>query len=139
MKGSPGSKSPVVLFGWSCSCWSCSCCYLYSSPFFKEEAAQAAGAVEQRTAHRHGRSLLWNADVCALALERRGYQPVPHAEHVGQWVDLLEAMDHGSPSITTTADQMAEELPQELVDDVNRQLTHRGCRYQVHRPLSGRH
>ena len=102
-------------------------------------AALSAGAVEQRTPHSHGRSFLWNADVCAQALERRGYQPLPHSEHVGQWVDLLEAMDHGSPSITTTADQMAEELPPELVEDVNRQLSNRGCRYQVHRPLSGRH
>ena len=102
-------------------------------------AALSAGAVEQRTPHSHGRSFLWNADVCAQALERRGYQPLPRSEHVGQWVDLLEAMDHGSPSITTTADQMAEELPSELVEDVNRQLSNRGCRYQVHRPLSSRH
>ena len=102
-------------------------------------AALSAGAVEQRTPHSHGRSFLWNADVCAVALERRGYQPLPRSEQVGQCVDLLEAMDHGSPSITTTADQMAEELPPELVEDFNRQLSNRGCRYQVHRPLSSRH
>ena len=102
-------------------------------------AAVTAGAVDQRTPHSQGRSVLWNAELCNLALERKGYRPVSRSEHVGQWADLLEAMTVGSPSITTTADQMAEDLPNELVEDVNHQLTRRGCRYQVHRPLSGRH
>jgi len=103
------------------------------------DAALEAGAVEQRTAHIGGRSVLWNANLCAEVLERHGYRPVSRSEHIGQWADLLEAMTAGSPSITTTADQMAEELPPELVEDVNRQLTRRGCRFQVCRPLSNRH
>ena len=54
---------------------------------------------------------------------------------MNQWTDLLEAMAAGSPSITTSADQMAEELPSDLVDAVNLQLNRRGCRYQVRRPI----
>ena len=79
-----------------------------------------------------GRSALWNADLCAAVLERHGHHPVSRAQHVNQWTDLLEAMADGSPSITTSADQMAEELPSDLVDAVNQQLNRRGCPYQVH-------
>jgi hypothetical protein len=103
------------------------------------DAALEAGAVNQHNAHIPGRSVLWNADLCTDLLERCGYRPVTRSEHIGQWTDLLEAMTAGSPSITTTADQMAEELPPDLVEDVNRQLSRRGCRYQVCRPLSNRH
>ena len=103
------------------------------------EAALSAGAVDQHMPHMSGRSVLWNADLCAELLERQGYQPVSRSQHIGQWTDLLEAMNAGSPSISTTADQMAEELPADLVEDVNRQLSRRGCRYQVCRPLSNRH
>ena len=103
------------------------------------DAAVEAGAVDQRMPKKHGRSVLWNADVCADLLKKKGYRPVTRSEHIGQWTDLLEAMTAGSPSITTTADQMAEELPTDLVEDVNRQLSQRGCRYQVCRPLSNRH
>ena len=50
---------------------------------------------------------------------------------VEQWTQLLEALQVGSPSITATADQMAEEMPGELLEDVNHQLAARGCRYRV--------
>jgi hypothetical protein len=55
---------------------------------------------------------------------------------IEQWTQLLEALQLGSPSITATADQMAEEMPGELLEDVNHKLAERGCRYQVTpRPL----
>jgi hypothetical protein len=50
---------------------------------------------------------------------------------VEQWVQLLEALVEGSPSINATAEQMSEDLPEELVFDVNNQLAQRGCRFQV--------
>ena len=103
------------------------------------DAALAAGAVDQLTPHRSGRSVLWNADLCTNVLERCGYKPVTRSERISQWTDLLEAMTAGSPSITTTADQMAEELPTDLVEDVNHQLNRRGCGYQVCRQPSNRH
>ena len=46
---------------------------------------------------------------------------------------LLEAMEEGSASISTSTDQMAEDLPMDLIEDVNHQLSHRGCRFQVQR------
>jgi len=53
---------------------------------------------------------------------------------VDQWTQLLEALELGSPSINATADQMAEDMPRELVEDVNDQLAARGCTYRVSRP-----
>lgn len=99
-------------------------------------AALEIGAAEQRAPHSKGRSALWNADLCAAVLERHGHHPVSRAQHVNQWTDLLEAMADGSPSITTSADQMAEELPPDLVDAVNQQLNRRGCPYRVHRQVT---
>jgi hypothetical protein len=32
-----------------------------------------------------------------------------------------------------STEQMAEDLPNDLIDDVNHQLSHRGCRFQVQR------
>ncbi|QEY32734.1 hypothetical protein EVJ50_11360 [Synechococcus sp. RSCCF101] len=76
---------------------------------------------------------LWNREVCSTALGARGLQPVSLAERVRQWADLLEALVHGSPSISLSADQMAEDVPSELVEPVNRQLQHDGCSYRVRR------
>ena len=64
-------------------------------------------------------------------LQSQGYKRITRAQHVKQWVALLEALSEGSASITTTPEQMAEELPAELVADVNAQLSSRGCRFQA--------
>ena len=53
---------------------------------------------------------------------------------VEQWAVLLSALDEGSPSISTSADQMAEDLPGELVEPVNAELRLLGCSFQVQRP-----
>jgi len=53
---------------------------------------------------------------------------------VEQWAVLLSALDEGSPSISTSADQMAEDLPGDLVDPVNAELRLLGCSFQVQRP-----
>lgn len=98
-------------------------------------AALEMGAAEQRAPHHKGRSALWNAELCSVVLERQGHHPLSQDQHVNQWTDLLEAMAAGSASITTSVDQMAEELPADLVDAVNQQLNRRGCRYQVQRPI----
>ena len=98
-------------------------------------AALDVGAAEPRAPHSKGRSALWNVELCTIVLERQGHHPLSRDQHVNQWTDLLEAMADGSPSITTSADQMAEELPPDLVDAVNQQLNRRGCRYQVQRQV----
>jgi hypothetical protein len=40
------------------------------------------------------------------------------SRQIDQWSQFLEAMQSGSPSIASTADQMAEDMPSELVDGV---------------------
>ncbi len=97
------------------------------------EAAIVAGAAQQQTAHHLSPASRWNVEVCASVLSNQGYRPLSRSEHVSQWVSLLEAMEQGSDSISTSADQMAEELPTDLVEDVNHQLMNRGCRFQVSR------
>jgi len=61
----------------------------------------------------------------------RGGTPGRHSRLVCQWAELLSALDEGLPSISTSADQMAEELPSELVEAVNTKLRERGASYQV--------
>jgi hypothetical protein len=50
---------------------------------------------------------------------------------VGLWADLLSALQQGSPGIATSAEEMAGDLPLELVVPVNRELRQRGCSFQV--------
>jgi len=94
------------------------------------------GALIAGAAHKHGpqtppRTALWNGEICRALLEKCGYQPISRTMKVEQWVQLLEALIEGSPSINATAEQMSEDLPEELVFDVNNQLAQRGCRFQV--------
>jgi len=42
----------------------------------------------------------------------------------------------GSPSISTSAEEMAGDLPQALVTPVNLELKQRGCSFQVRRRAS---
>ena len=93
---------------------------------FKSEAARHLGP------HGQTQSVVWNQELCGDLLETKGHQPVSLSRQIDQWSQLLEAMQSGSPSITATAAQMAEEMPNELVDGVNQQLAERGCSFRVH-------
>lgn len=53
---------------------------------------------------------------------------------IALWADLLSALQQGSPGIATSAEEMAGDLPRELVAPVNRELRQRGCSFQV-KPL----
>ena len=97
------------------------------------QAAIAAGAAQQHNSHHHIPSNRWNAEICATVLSSHGQRPIKRSEQVSQWVTLLEAMEEGSASISMSTEQMAEDLPNDLIDDVNHQLSHRGCRFQVQR------
>lgn len=66
-------------------------------------------------------------------LSKHGNRPIHRSEQISQWVTLLEAMEEGSASVSTSPDQMAEDLPFDLIEEVNHQLSHRGCRFQVQR------
>lgn len=103
-------------------------------------------ALEAHAAHNHGpggrsRQTLWNKSVCSAVFKAQGYKATSRKQQVRQWAQFLEAMDVGSPSISTTADQMAADVPQDLVSAVNDQLAARGCRYRIssHQHAQARH
>jgi len=95
-----------------------------------------AGAAFNHGAHHTPRAALWNAQICSALLEKTGYQQVSRSLQIEQWVQLLEAMEQGCPSINATAAQMAEELPNELIGDVNHELAQRGCPFRAAGPSS---
>ena len=97
-----------------------------SAEALKVQAARHLGP------HGQTQSVVWNQELCGGLLEANGHQPVSLSRQIDQWSQLLEAMQSGSPSITATAAQMAEDMPNELVDGVNQQLAERGCSFRVH-------
>ena len=94
-------------------------------------AALEAGAASSVGTHGQGRHVFWSRSLCTELLNSNGYTPISRSLQVEQWTQLLEALQLGSPSISATADQMAEEMPNELMEDVNHQLKVRGCSYRV--------
>ena len=77
---------------------------------------------------------IWHRQHCRQAFEAVGLTTVQGASLVQQWAALLSALTEGSPSISTSAAQMAEDVPGELVDPVNLELRELGCSFQVQRP-----
>ena len=80
---------------------------------------------------------LWSRRGCAAPLERQGLELQQERSLVGLWADLLSALQQGSPSICVSAEEMADDMPQELVSPVNRELRQRGCSFQVRRLRTG--
>jgi len=98
--------------------------------------APSPSALRQGLAYQHhpqspNPSAVWNAQGCSPLLQEQGLQPM--AEHllVGQWADLLVALLQGSSAISPSAEEMASDLPLELVRPVNLELQQRGCSFQV--------
>jgi hypothetical protein len=60
-----------------------------------------------------------------------GDERLQESRLVALWADLLSALQQGSPGIATSAEEMAGDLPRELVVPVNRELRQRGCSFQV--------
>ena len=81
----------------------------------------------------------WHRNHCKAIFQRAGLEPIQRTTLVQQWAQLLSALTDGSPSINTSADQMAEELPGELVDSVNAELREIGCSFQVSERGHSRH
>jgi len=50
---------------------------------------------------------------------------------IALWAELLATLHQGVPSIAVSAEEMAGDIPSELVQPVNRALHARGCRFQV--------
>ena len=80
---------------------------------------------------------IWHRKGCAQWLESQRFvrrQP----DRIGLWAELLAALDQGEPAIAESAQEMALEIPSELVSSVNAALRSRGSRFQVHQSTRGR-
>lgn len=97
------------------------------------EAIASGLALKQHAGHHH--QALWHRQGCAPHLERQGLEAQKPTNLVSLWADLLAALQQGSPAIATSAEEMAGEMPRELVRPVNRELRQRGCSFQVTAPV----
>ncbi len=92
--------------------------------------ALASGLAQRQHSGQHHQAL-WHRQGCAPHLERQGLVPQKQQSLVGLWADLLAALQQGAPDIAMSAEEMAGEIPGELVQPVNLELRARGCSFQV--------
>ena len=90
-----------------------------------------SGGIAQRQHSGQHHQALWNREGCAPHLERQGLIPQKQRSLVGLWADLLAALQQGAPDIAVSAEEMAGEIPGDLVQPVNLELQARGCSFQV--------
>ncbi len=98
---------------------------------FPTPRALNAGAASIPINQKPALTPLWNEKICKILLEKTGYKPLSKKIQIQQWTILLEELAKGSPSIQTTPQQMAEEMPKSIIKEVNTQLINRGCVFQV--------
>lgn len=89
------------------------------------------GLAQRRHSSPSGQTL-WNREGCAPHLERQGLQPMRQRQLVDLWADLLSALQQGSAAVAVSPEDMAEEMPADLVAPVNLKLQEQGCNFQVH-------
>lgn len=80
-----------------------------------------------------GGSALWDREGCCQVLEAAGLIQPSRRTLIAQWADLLSALFTGAPGVNASAEEMARELPDDLVPPVNAELQQRGCSFQVQR------
>lgn len=98
-------------------------------------AALEAGLAQRQHSGRHHQAL-WHREGCAPHLERQGLMPQSRRTLVGLWADLLATMQLDTPPITTSLEEMADDMPGDLVQPVNQELRNRGLNFQVRGGLS---
>ena len=92
--------------------------------------ALAAGLVRrQHPGHHH--QALWHRQGCASTMEGQGLVAQKQHNLVSLWADLLSTLQQGCPWISVSAEEMADDIPHELVTPVNQELRQRGCTFQV--------
>lgn len=77
------------------------------------------------------RQTLWHREGCAPHLERQGLRPRHQRQLEELWADLISDLQQGSPAVVMSAEDVARDLPADLVAPVNRRLRERGCSFQV--------
>lgn len=95
------------------------------------ERAIREGMAFRRPEANANRSSLWHAERCASLFNGLGVRPLDDTRLVQQWAELLAALAEGSEAISTTPDQMAEDLPGHLVPAVNDRLQLLGVTYRL--------
>jgi hypothetical protein len=97
--------------------------------------ALRTGLAHRRHSGPSGQTL-WNRQGCGPHLEKQGLQPRRQRQLVDLWADLLSALQQGSAAVAISLEDMAEDIPADLVAPVNRKLRERGCGFQVHTSLT---
>ena len=59
------------------------------------------------------------------------HTPRKGSRQVNLWADLLVDLDHGQPAISTSAQEMAQDVPMPLRSAVNNELERRGCHFRI--------
>jgi hypothetical protein len=77
------------------------------------------------------RQTLWDRQGCLTHLERQGWKPLRQRPLLELWADLISDLMQGSPAVVMSAEDVANEVPDELVAPLNRRLRERGCSFQV--------
>ena len=54
-----------------------------------------------------------------------------NTRQISLWADLLADLDQGAPAISTTANEMAQDVPRQLRNAVNNELARRGCPFRI--------
>lgn len=94
-----------------------------------------AKGVARRLPSGQNHPAIWHRKGCDHWLEsRRLVRRQP--DRIGLWAELLNVLDQGEPAIAETAQEMALEIPSELVSSINAALRSKGSRFQVP-PTSG--
>ena len=95
-------------------------------------------ALQGGLAHRGhpGGNLLWERNRCGALLEAAGLSQPGRRLLIDQWAELLSALIAGAAAVNVSAQDMAGEIPEDLVPPVNAELRRRGCSFQV-QPRAG--
>lgn len=96
------------------------------------EALQVGLARPCHNGQNH-RSALWSRGGCGSVLQTLGLESAAERRLVKQWADLLEALQQNTAAVSTSAEELASELPPKLVAPVNAALRQRGCEWQLNR------
>ena len=95
--------------------------------------ALRGGLAQQRHSSGNASGALWSRGGCGALLERQGLELAAERRLVRQWADLLEALQINASAVSTSPEDLASDLPGELVEPVNAALRQRGCTFQLTR------
>lgn len=93
--------------------------------------ALRAGLARRPAGRRRPGGEMWHRRGCGAVLEDQGLPTAAERRLVDLWADLLEALQANREAVLADAEELASELPGELVEPVNAALRQRGCGFQL--------